>query len=307
MICNNCGNSVDSIHRFCPKCGAPVQFDSPSPQPSPTPYNAPPVYSAPPPLMGGPPPLPPKQSSGCGKIVLIIVLVLVLLAIGIAAAIYYGFRYTERTLKSSEAYTVAVKALKESEAVREQLGEIQDTGFPIGAFSQNNDGSGTAAFVMSVEGTKAKGSYQVELIRRDSVWRVRTGIVKTANGDSIRVVDSSSPPEELPGANSNTSPLTADPRAKGAISGGDLTAKATSLPKPAYPPIAKQAHASGKVVVRVLVDEKGDVIYAVPILGHPLLQPAAAAAARAAKFTPTKLAGKLVKVSGTITYNFTAE
>jgi protein TonB len=88
------------------------------------------------------------------------------------------------------------------------------------------------------------------------------------------------------------------------VKGGVLNDKAITLPKPAYPPIAKQVKASGTVAVQVLVDEKGNVVTARPISGHPLLQAAAAAAARNAKFAPTKLNGKPVKVSGVINYNF---
>lgn len=90
------------------------------------------------------------------------------------------------------------------------------------------------------------------------------------------------------------------------ISGGVLNGKATSLPKPPYPPAARAVRASGSVSVQVLVDENGNVVSASAISGHPLLRPAATQAARNAKFTPTKLAGQLVKVSGVITYNFVA-
>jgi len=79
------------------------------------------------------------------------------------------------------------------------------------------------------------------------------------------------------------------------------------LPKPAYPPIARQAHAPGTVVVQVTIDENGNVISASAVSGHPLLRAAAVAAARGAKFSPTKLSGKPVKVTGVITYNFTLE
>jgi len=91
------------------------------------------------------------------------------------------------------------------------------------------------------------------------------------------------------------------------ISGGVLNGKATSLPQPPYPPIAKAAHASGSVTVQVTVDEEGNVISAHPVSGHPLLQAAATAAARQAKFTPTKLSGQPVKVTGVIIYNFKAQ
>ena len=91
------------------------------------------------------------------------------------------------------------------------------------------------------------------------------------------------------------------------ISGGVLNGKAISLPKPAYPPIARQAHASGTVVVQVTIDENGGVISARAISGHPLLQGVAVAAARGARFSPTKLSGQPVKVTGVITYNFVAQ
>jgi periplasmic protein TonB len=88
------------------------------------------------------------------------------------------------------------------------------------------------------------------------------------------------------------------------VSGGVLNGKAISKPPPAYPPIAKAARASGTVTVQIVVDESGRVISASAVSGHPLLQQAAVAAARQARFSPTLLSGQPVKVSGVITYNF---
>ena len=100
-------------------------------------------------------------------------------------------------------------------------------------------------------------------------------------------------------------PAPTPPRAP--ISGGVLNGKAISLPKPQYPAIARQAHAAGTVVVQVTIDENGGVISAHAISGHPLLQAVAVAAARGARFSPTKLSGQPVKVTGVITYNFVAQ
>jgi periplasmic protein TonB len=100
-------------------------------------------------------------------------------------------------------------------------------------------------------------------------------------------------------------PPPAPPRAP--ISGGVLNGKAISLPKPSYPAIARQAHASGTVVVQVTIDENGNVISAHAVSGHPLLQGVAVSAARGARFSPTKLSGQPVKVTGVITYNFVAQ
>lgn len=294
MICNSCGNVVDDLNKFCPKCGAAVQYQAPPPAPGGPPYVAPQ------PPMGGP--MPVKRSSSCGKIILILVIILVLLAAAIGAAVYFGYRYVENTLKTSEPYTVALTALKANAEVRERLGEITETGFPLGAYSQSADGSGDAAFFVSVQGTKGNGKYQAELKRRNSVWDLTSGSVTLPDGDVIRI--ESRPSFDTDSNSNSNSDVDTDSMSRDAVESGDLTEKAISLPKPAYPPIARQAKASGEVIIQVLVDERGNVISARPILGHPLLQAAAVAAARQAKFSPTKVSGKAVKVSGTITYNF---
>ncbi|HEX5887877.1 MAG TPA: energy transducer TonB [Pyrinomonadaceae bacterium] len=82
---------------------------------------------------------------------------------------------------------------------------------------------------------------------------------------------------------------------------------AVTLPVPAYPPIARAAHAQGSVEVQVLIDVDGKVIAAAAISGHPLLQVTSVKAARQAVFTPTKLEGTPVKVTGVIRYNFVTQ
>ncbi len=96
-------------------------------------------------------------------------------------------------------------------------------------------------------------------------------------------------------------------RLQGAIAGGVLNGKATSLPIPAYPATAKAAHASGTVTVDVTIDEDGNVVAARAVSGHPSLQAASVAAARNAKFSPRKVSGAPVKVQGVLVYTFTAE
>jgi periplasmic protein TonB len=120
------------------------------------------------------------------------------------------------------------------------------------------------------------------------------GTVVTAPA-KINIADEEPPPAATP----------TPPRAP--ISGGVLNGKAISLPKPAYPPIARAAHAAGTVTVQVLIDENGSVVSAKAVSGHPLLQAVAVAAARQARFSPTKLSGQPVKVTGVIQYNFVAQ
>ncbi len=89
------------------------------------------------------------------------------------------------------------------------------------------------------------------------------------------------------------------------INAGVLNGKAKDKPIPTYPDEAKKAGIYGTVTVKILVDERGNVISAKALSGPPLLRQAAEEAALRAKFSPTRLAGQPVKVSGTITFNFT--
>ena len=109
------------------------------------------------------------------------------------------------------------------------------------------------------------------------------------------------------------------------INGGVLNGKAIMLPKPAYPDDAKARRAEGAVSIKVTIDEEGNVIEAVPQprkaarkanddgltsaeaeMPDSSLAEAAQAAALQAKFSPTRLSGQPVKVTGIITYNFVA-
>ncbi|HEV7858175.1 MAG TPA: TonB family protein [Pyrinomonadaceae bacterium] len=316
MFCNNCGNQVQPFNKFCPRCGVPMNAEAPTPPPpQPPPYQPASSFGdAPRRPMAGSSMGQPQKKSGCGKILLIVSIILLLIGGGIAAAIYYGYNYAEKALKSSEAYGIALAALKDNPHVAEKMGDIKDTGFPLGSFSENGDGTGAAAYRMSVQGTKASGYYNVVMRRQNRKWRLITGSITLNNGETIDVMKAEDSilggDETDSGDNSNTGmpppPTPMKPPAD-AISGGVLNAKAIDLPKPTYPATARAVHASGTVVVQVLVDESGNVMTAQATSGHPLLRQAAVAAAKQARFTPTKLSGRPVKVSGVLTYNFEAQ
>lgn len=88
------------------------------------------------------------------------------------------------------------------------------------------------------------------------------------------------------------------------VEGGILNGKARSLPAPVYPPGAKATGVNGPVFVRVTVDESGSVDSARAFVGPLMLRQAAEDAAREALFAPTRLSGRPVRVTGTLTYNF---
>jgi TonB family protein len=88
------------------------------------------------------------------------------------------------------------------------------------------------------------------------------------------------------------------------VSGGVLNGTAVSLPPPVYPDAAKRMRTQGVVTVEVILDESGKVLSANAKDGPAILRDAAEQAARKARFTPTKLSGQPVKVSGVIQYKF---
>jgi len=88
------------------------------------------------------------------------------------------------------------------------------------------------------------------------------------------------------------------------VSGGVLNGTAVNLPAPIYPEAAKRMRVAGVVTVQVIVDEIGKVISAEATSGPVGLRDVAVQAALRARFSPTKLSGQPVKVSGLINYKF---
>ena len=88
------------------------------------------------------------------------------------------------------------------------------------------------------------------------------------------------------------------------VSGGVLNGTALHLPPPIYPEAARRMRTFGMVTVEVVLDETGKVVSANATSGPAILREAAVQAALKARFSPTKLSGQPVKVSGTINYKF---
>lgn len=89
------------------------------------------------------------------------------------------------------------------------------------------------------------------------------------------------------------------------VSGGVLNGVALSLPAPNYPEFARRMRTTGLVEVDVVVDENGKVVSARALSGPVALRDVSVQAALRARFSPTKLSGQPVKISGLINYNFT--
>jgi TonB family protein len=83
-----------------------------------------------------------------------------------------------------------------------------------------------------------------------------------------------------------------------------LEATAIKKVQPLYPTEAKAAGVSGQVKIQILVSEKGSVLDAKTVEGHPLLRGPALDAARMWVFKPTELDGVPVKVQGILLFKF---
>lgn len=131
-----------------------------------------------------------------------------------------------------------------------------------------------------------------------TIFRSSKEELRKEEGGERRKIESEERPRE---------PFLRQPGESRLLNGGMLNRAANSLPAPEYPAIAKAAHASGAVNVEVMIDENGSVVAARAVDGHPLLQAAAVNAARQASFSPTRLKGEPVRVTGVLVYNFVAQ
>lgn len=102
-------------------------------------------------------------------------------------------------------------------------------------------------------------------------------------------------------------PLPTPPASNRPVNAGILNGRAVNLPKPAYPPIARQMRAAGQVAVQIQIDEDGNVTAAKATSGNALLRPPAEAAARQSRINPITVDNRAVKATGILLYNFVSQ
>jgi TonB family protein len=74
---------------------------------------------------------------------------------------------------------------------------------------------------------------------------------------------------------------------------------------PQYPPEAKSQNIEGEVMLRVVIDQDGDVYDVVLVSGSPRLAPAAIDAVKQWKYKPYLFSGRAVDAETTVPVNFT--
>jgi protein TonB len=75
--------------------------------------------------------------------------------------------------------------------------------------------------------------------------------------------------------------------------------------QPQYPPLAKEAHVQGTVVLHAVIGKDGRVQGLQVVSGHPMLTASAISAVKQWRYKPYMLNGQPVEIDTTITVNFT--
>jgi periplasmic protein TonB len=91
---------------------------------------------------------------------------------------------------------------------------------------------------------------------------------------------------------------------KVSISGTMAVGMLVQRTQPAYPPLAKQAHVSGTVMIQATVSKTGSVVNPKVVSGPPLLQQAALDAVKTWRFKPYMLDGEPTEVETTVNVTF---
>jgi TonB family protein len=97
---------------------------------------------------------------------------------------------------------------------------------------------------------------------------------------------------------------TANERRQGPLISGVLNMKLLNDVVPVYPQKAKDKGIQGRVEVQLLINEDGEVIFANPLSGPEELWAESVKAAVGARFNPTTLSGKPVKITGRVIFDF---
>ena len=121
-------------------------------------------------------------------------------------------------------------------------------------------------------------------------------------GGIIGSVPQAAPPPPPPKVEEKPKPVTPS---RIRVGGNVQSAKLRRQPKPAYPPLARQARIQGVVKFTAIIAKDGSIQNLQLITGHPLLVQSATDAVKQWLYEPTLLNGEPVEVVTQIDVNFT--
>jgi TonB family protein len=185
---------------------------------------------------------------------------------------------------------------------------------PVSSVKTDDAGSQSKPVVLKETEVKPVSSPSASVNHAEGEKVAATQALPTSSLDKLKLSTAQPVTAALPGSfvdvnkkvvvSDNAPPPAPRPLLK-PVSGGVLNGMALSLPAPSYPDTARRMRQAGLVQVEVVVDENGKVISARALSGPGTLRDVAVEAAYRARFSPTKLSGQSVKVTGQINYNFT--
>ncbi|MFN6964177.1 MAG: TonB family protein [Pyrinomonadaceae bacterium] len=157
------------------------------------------------------------------------------------------------------------------------------------------------------DAAKAKADYQSALAINADNAAAKAGLARI-EADEAKALAAAPAADKKPAANPTTAAAGSEQPVKIVPTSIDLgtlsSANAVRMVKPTYSPIALRSNISGKVTVKVTLDEEGNVTSAKAIDGHQLLRQTSEDAAMKSKFKPAMYEGKPIRSTGTIVYNY---
>lgn len=118
------------------------------------------------------------------KLIWILVIGLFLFLTAAGALVYFILYQISR----SQPARMSVQFVRQSTEVREQLGNIQETGWPLGSLSVEAGGSGEASFSFKIKGSLGEGKAYTTLVRTHGQWQMVSGRLQVKEGPSVRLI-----------------------------------------------------------------------------------------------------------------------
>ena len=123
---------------------------------------------------------------------IIVMIVSVVIVLGLIVILFVGgiVGFAFYSIGNSEAAKTAKTFLKNSERLKQDIGEVKDFGTFLTSNISVNNGEGTARLTLKVIGEQKTVNASVDLMsRRGGDWRVVGAFYRNDNGDVISLLD----------------------------------------------------------------------------------------------------------------------
>jgi len=116
------------------------------------------------------------------SIVLVLGAIVVIAVAGIVGSVFYG-------ISNSEAASTSREFLRNSEHLKQDIGEVQDFGRLVTGNIHFNNGIGNAELSLKVYGARKTVNATVELIYGGGKWRVTAASYRNEDGQTIELMN----------------------------------------------------------------------------------------------------------------------